>query len=61
GDGFVAGLLVGIIEHPDNYLHCMPEILCFANAVGALAVTGRGAIPSLPTRKAVDAFAKCPE
>ena len=61
GDGFVAGMLVGIIEHPGDYLHRMKDVLCFANAVGALAVTRRGAIPSLPSRAAVDAFAQCPE
>jgi fructokinase len=60
GDGFVAGMLVGILEHPDTYLTKMPEILCLANAVGALTTTQKGAIPALPTRKVVDAFATCP-
>jgi fructokinase len=59
GDGFVAGLLVGILEHPDYLLH-MPEILRFANAVGALSTTNRGAIPSLPSRQTVDAFMRGP-
>ncbi len=61
GDGFVAGVLVGILENRADYLHRMKEILCFANAVGALATTGRGAIPALPLRASVDAFANCPE
>jgi fructokinase len=61
GDGFVAGMLVGILENWDSYLTNMKKILCFANAVGALATTQRGAIPALPTRVTVDAFATCPE
>lgn len=61
GDGFVAGMLVGILEHWGDYLAHMKKILCFANAVGALATTKRGAIPALPTRAAADAFASCPE
>jgi fructokinase len=59
GDGFMAGMLVGILEHPD-YLSQMPEILRFANAVGALSTTHRGAIPALPTRQTVDAFMSGP-
>jgi len=59
GDGFVAGLLVGVLEHPD-YLSHMPAILRFANAVGALSTTHRGAIPALPTRQTVDAFMRGP-
>lgn len=65
GDAFVAGLLVGILEHttgsdPLSYLPYMHEILCFANAAGALTTTQKGAIPALPTRAAVDAFGQCP-
>jgi fructokinase len=31
------------------------DAICrFANAAGALAATGRGAIPSLPTRDAIE-------
>jgi len=60
GDGFVAGLLVGILERPNDYLSKMSEILCLANAVGALATTKKGAIPALPMRAVVDAFARCP-
>lgn len=61
GDGFVAGMLAGILEYPDDYLHRLKDILCFANAVGALATTMRGAIPALPNRAQVDAFAQCPD
>ncbi|MFN8560121.1 MAG: PfkB family carbohydrate kinase [Anaerolineae bacterium] len=53
GDGFVAGLLVGLLEQGWDAL---PEIGRFANAVGAITTTGRGAIPSLPTRAQVEAF-----
>ena len=56
GDGFVAGLLSGIagdsaVLDDDGAL----TALCrFANAVGAITTTARGAIPSLPTREQVD-------
>ncbi len=60
GDGFVAGLLVGILEHWGDYLTPMESIVRFANAVGALATTQLGAIPSLPNRGAVDKFIKGP-
>lgn len=56
GDGFVAGLLVSIVENPDIYVEKLPEILRFANAVGAIATTKKGAIPALPTREQVTAF-----
>ncbi|RMG90237.1 MAG: hypothetical protein D6712_00185 [Chloroflexi bacterium] len=61
GDAFVAGLLVGILEHWDGYLLKMRDIVRFANAVGALTTTGRGAIPALPVRVAVDAFLQMPQ
>jgi fructokinase len=32
----------------------------FANAAGALATTGRGAIPSMPTRQAVEELMRNP-
>lgn len=60
GDGFVAGLLVGVLEHGEDYVLHMPEILRFANAVGALSTQQRGAIPALPTRQTVDAFMRGP-
>lgn len=57
GDGFVAGLLVGLLER-DFALDAdaLRAIARFANAVGAITTTGKGAIPSLPTRSAVEAF-----
>lgn len=58
GDGFVAGLLTGVLEHGADYGAALPEILRFANAVGALATTKRGAIPALPTREQVEALLK---
>jgi fructokinase len=58
GDGFVAGLLQGIIA--DRGLAGEParlrELCRFANAVGALTTTERGAIPALPTRDRVEAL-----
>ena len=58
GDGFVAGLLQGLIADPTTINdHARLQALCrFANAVGALATTERGAIPALPTRSQVQWF-----
>lgn len=56
GDGFVAGMLVGILEYGDQYMAHLKDIARFANAVGALATTQLGAIPALPNRTAVDRF-----
>jgi fructokinase len=61
GDGFVAGLLVGLLDYGDDYRDHMNEILRFANAVGALTTTKRGAIPALPTRAAVESFLQSPK
>ncbi len=58
GDGFVAGLLAGVAADP-GVLERPAELreLCrFANAVGALTTTVRGAIPALPTRAEVAAL-----
>lgn len=56
GDGFVAGLLSGIVTDgavlDDD--GALTELCRFANAVGAITTTARGAIPSLPTRDQVD-------
>jgi fructokinase len=60
GDGFVAGMLVGVLEHWGDYLAHIGPIARFANAVGALATTHYGAIPSLPSRMAVDHFLQHP-
>ncbi len=58
GDAFVAGLLKGLLEHPhapdDPAL--LRSVCHYANAVGALTTTQRGAIPALPTSKQVLAF-----
>ncbi len=56
GDGFMAGLLSGLMRHPgalgdEAQLH---EICRRANAVGALTTTQRGAIPALPDARQVD-------
>ena len=58
GDGFVAGLLKGLQEHPqaDQDETLLREICRYANAVGAITTTGRGAIPALPTAEQVDRF-----
>lgn len=58
GDGFAAGLLVKVLEY-GGIAQCaghLNEIGRFANAVGALACTQKGAIPALPTRQQVEAF-----
>jgi len=57
GDGFVAGLLSGLLEcdlawNEDD----LRRALRLGNAVGALTTQERGAIPALPTRAVVDAF-----
>ena len=58
GDGFVAGLLSGLAANPDTLGddEAIAGLCRFANAVGALTTTARGAIPSLPTRDQVDAL-----
>jgi fructokinase len=55
GDGFVAGLLAGLLEHERAWedIPRLEDVLRFANAVGALTTTRRGAIPALPTREQV--------
>ena len=63
GDGFVAGLLSGLLAYSEpGEAYVFPgkaelEACCrVANAVGALATTKRGAIPALPTRDQVEEF-----
>lgn len=56
GDGFVAGLLLGLLEAGDHYMDRLESILRFANAVGALATTQYGAFHAMPTRDAVEAL-----
>lgn len=57
GDGFVAGLLAGLLD-ADLHLDTpsIENALKLGNAVGALTTTQRGAIPSLPTMDEVQAF-----
>lgn len=54
GDSFVAALLVSLIEMGDNPDY--DALLRFANAVGAITTTERGAIPALPTREQAQAL-----
>jgi len=58
GDGFVAGLLKGLHDHPqaDQDESLLREICRYANAVGAITTTERGAIPALPTAEQVEKF-----
>ena len=58
GDGFVAGLLQGLYTHslPWQDLDALEAICRYANAVGALTTTQRGAIPALPTAAQVAVF-----
>ena len=63
GDGFMACLIVELLAHWRNNVRpsrLRPEelkrIVRRANAVGALACTTVGGIPSLPTAQEVDAF-----
>ena len=60
GDGFVAGLLSGLLTHPHavDDEETLRAICRRANAVGAITTTKRGAIPSLPTSQEVDHFLK---
>lgn len=56
GDAFMAGLLACLLgwrpdAPPDP--SAIATACRFANAMGAITVTGRGAIPSLPTRRRV--------
>ena len=56
GDAFVAAVLTSILAQRARWRGQLPQILDFANAVGALTCTQKGAIPSLPTRAAALAF-----
>jgi fructokinase len=58
GDGFVAGLLQGLIRDRSAARdpQRLREICRLACAVGALATTERGAIPALPTLERVQHF-----
>jgi fructokinase len=58
GDGFVAGLLVSLVRQPQAWKEEaeLQRVCKYANAVGALTTTQRGAIPALPTAEQVEAF-----
>jgi fructokinase len=58
GDGFVAGLLRGLLIYPDALAdeNALRTVCRFANAVGALTTKQRGAIPALPTLPDVETF-----
>ncbi len=58
GDGFMAGLLAGVLGDPESLQDSdrLKKVCRFANAVGALATTVRGGIPGMPTRGQVDKF-----
>ena len=58
GDGFVAGLIQGILKHPEtlNNPEQLSNLCGFANAVGAITTTRRGAIPALPGFEEVEKF-----
>jgi len=51
GDAFAGGLAVALCEGKS-----LEEACRFANAVGALAVTRKGAQPSMPERREVEGF-----
>ncbi len=59
GDGFVAGFLTRLLQSPGNLRDLEPDArtlerwVRYANAVGALATTQRGAIPAFPTPEKV--------
>jgi len=53
GDAFMAGLAVALAEG-----RSLEEATRFANMVGALSTKKPGAMPSLPTRDEVEAFAR---
>jgi fructokinase len=58
GDAFVAGLLKGLLNQPEtiNNPDQLTAICRYANAVGALTTTQRGAIPAMPTDSQVADF-----
>ena len=62
GDGFVAGLLQGLLADPTIVQDesRLRELCRFASAVGALATLQRGAIPALPNRRRVLDFLRPP-
>ena len=62
GDGFMAGLIHGLLADPAAPTDpaSLTAICRFANATGALTTLHRGAIPALPTKHQVETFLKNP-
>lgn len=60
GDGFVAGLIKGIYETERVWENKedLAQVCRYANAVGALTTTKRGAIPALPNADEVEQLLK---
>lgn len=58
GDAFVAGMLKGLLNQPTAFENesQLRDLCRYANAVGALTTTQRGAIPALPTAEQVEKF-----
>lgn len=61
GDGFVAALLVGLLERRRTQISALPaseleRLFAAANRVGALTTTKKGAIPALPTAEEAASF-----
>ncbi len=67
GDGFVSGILAGLIEHIrlssdrrqaliDLPVDVLAQVARRANAIGALACTRAGAIPALPRQEEIEQF-----
>jgi fructokinase len=58
GDGFVAGLIYGLLGNQDRWYDegNLFSVCRFANAVGALTTIERGAIPALPSKQQVLEF-----
>ena len=62
GDGFVAGMLVRLASARDREWPPadLAEAFAFANAVGALATTRKGAVPALPSLADVNELMAAP-
>lgn len=63
GDAFTGGLLTQLLTAADldgmlADVSKLGDVLHFANTVGALATTQKGAIPALPTREQVEQMAR---
>lgn len=62
GDAFLGGVLHRLLEEtdpamPDWTVEKLVRMLAFANAMGALTATGKGAIPSIPSLVQAEEFA----